>query len=104
MSNRRKRDKKTEKIIAKKRIQKLFLLSQENALEGKLNLADRYVEIARKISMRYQIKIPSEYKHLFCKKCYSFLLPGITCRKRIKKGKIVIFCKKCNNYTRVPIK
>lgn len=104
MSRRRKRDKKLEKRIAKKRIEKLFSMATKNALKGSLNYADRYVDIARKISMRYQIRIPDEFKHLFCKNCYSYMLPNITCRRRIKRGKIVIFCKKCNEYTRIPIK
>jgi len=104
MAKRNTRDKKLQKTIAKKRISKLFYMAEQNALDGKLNLADRYVEIARRISMRCLVPIPLEYKRRFCKHCYSYLLPHVNCRVRIHRGKIVIFCNNCKKYTRIPIK
>lgn len=103
MSARRNRNKKLEKKIAKSRIEKLFKLAEEKALQGDLNLADRYITIARKISMKYQIKMPKEYKRCFCKHCYSYLLPDVTSKVRINHGKIIIYCKNCKKYTRIPI-
>ena len=44
--------KKQQREIAGRRIGKLFTMAEENALSGKLDLANRYVELARKISMR----------------------------------------------------
>jgi len=102
MSRRNARDKKLHKKIALNRIQKLFGLAEEYALEGRLNLADRYVALARKISMRYLVPIPKEFKRCFCKHCYSYLLPSINCRIRINKGKIIVYCFNCNEYNRVP--
>ena len=101
---RRKTDKKTQKKIATSRINQLFILAEQNALDGKLNLSNRYVEIARKISMRYLVPIPLEHKRRFCKHCYSYLLPHVNSRIRIHRGKIVIFCNNCKKYTRIPIK
>ena len=104
MSKKKKhRDKKTEKNIAERRINYLFTIAEKNAHEGRLNLSNRYVEIARRISMKYQVPIPRRFKRCFCKHCYSYLLPYVTCRTRINRGKIVIFCKKCNKYTRIPL-
>ena len=99
-----KRDKIKNKKIAINRINKLFDIAEKSAFEGKISLANRYVNIARKISMKYLVPIPREYKRCFCKHCYSFMLPNVTSRVRINKGKIVLYCFKCKNYTRIPIK
>jgi ribonuclease P protein subunit RPR2 len=104
MSNRKKRDKAQQKEIAKKRITKLFSLAEKNSLAGKLDLSDRYVEIARKISMRYLVPIPKEYKRRFCKNCYSYLLPHVNSRYRIQNKKLIIYCKNCSKFTRIPLK
>lgn len=98
------RDKLLYKIIAGRRIEELFELAKEEALKERLDRADRYVEIARKIGMKYRVRIPKKYKLLFCKRCYRFLLPGITARVRIVKGKITIYCFYCRSYRRIPLK
>jgi ribonuclease P protein subunit RPR2 len=100
----RKRDKNLEKKIARSRIDKLFTMAEHTALSGKLNFSDRYVEIARKISMRYQIPIPRRFKRCFCKHCYSYMLPGVTCRVRVHRGRIVFYCFNCKKFSRFPIK
>lgn len=104
MGKRGSKDKKIQKTIAKKRIAKLFLIAEEYASDRKTALANRYVEIARKISMRYLVTIPKEYKTRFCKHCYSYLLPGVTSRVRFNSGKIVVYCQNCKKYTRIPLK
>lgn len=103
MPKKRIKEKKEQKTIAKKRIVKLFELAEQNALSGKLKLANRYVEIARKISMRYLVPIPKEHKIRFCRHCYSYLLPNVSSRVRINAGKIVIYCNNCKKYTRIPL-
>ncbi|HEC89486.1 MAG TPA: hypothetical protein ENI44_02760 [Thermoplasmatales archaeon] len=97
-------DRKTQKKIARSRINKLFKMAEEKALKGDLKLANRYVEIARRISMRTLTRIPKKYKHRFCKHCYSYLLPGVTCRIRINRGKIVTYCYNCKRFIRRPFK
>jgi ribonuclease P protein subunit RPR2 len=87
--------------MAKERINKLFL-EAENLPAEELELANRYVEIARKISMKYKVKIPQKYKRMFCKNCYSYLRPPKTCRIRLNKGKKVYYCLKCKKFTRIP--
>jgi len=99
------KNKKNKQIeIAKKRIDKLFLLAEKNAKNSRFDLSDRYIKIARKIAMRYQIKINKDQKRKFCKHCYSYILPNINSRIRINRGKIIIFCKNCNKYTRILLK
>jgi len=98
------KDKKNQKTIAKTRIDQLFDLAEKCALSDRLNLANRYVEIARKISMRHLVPIPKEYKRRFCKHCYNYLLPHLTGRIRIHRNKLIIYCFNCNKYTRIPLK
>lgn len=99
----KKKDKKNQKKIAKKRIEKLFLLAEKNSLKKRYDLADRYVKIARKIQMRYQIRMPKKLKRKFCKHCYRILIPGKTSRVRIQNGKIITYCYHCRKYQRIPL-
>lgn len=97
-------NKKNQKTIAKSRINILFELAEQNALSNRLYLSDKYVKLARKISMRYLVKIPKEHKRKFCKHCYNYLLPFVTGRIRIHRGKVVIYCYNCKKYSRIPLK
>jgi ribonuclease P protein subunit RPR2 len=89
--------------IAGERIDILFGLAEEEALSHNLPRATRYVDLARKIGMRYNVRIPGKFKRKFCKHCHTFLLPGENARVRVKNGKIIVFCQNCNRYTRMPI-
>ncbi len=96
--------KKVQNTIAEGRIIQLFTMAEKMAFLGDINIANRYVEIARKISMRSKIKIPKKFKRRICKHCYKYLLPGFNCRIRIYRGKLIIYCYNCKKYTRIPIK
>ncbi|RLF28699.1 MAG: ribonuclease P [Thermoplasmata archaeon] len=105
MSRRRNaREKRIQKQIAKGRIRWLFQLAEKYALSGRFDLSNRYVELARKISMRYLVPIPRGFKRFFCKHCYRYLLPGVNCRFRIHRGRIIIQCFNCRKYMRIPLK
>lgn len=87
-----------QKKIAKERIEILFDEAKNAAREGKLDLANRYVKIARKIGMRCNVRIPQSLKRSFCKYCYAYLRPGISCSTKIdsKKKLIKVKCFSCN--------
>ena len=104
MLNVKLKNKRNQKLIAKNRIIKLFTLAENKALSGNFNLANRYIEIARKLSMRNLAPIPNNLKRKFCKHCYCYLLPDANCRIRLHKKRIIIFCKNCNRYARIPLK
>ncbi|RLF36002.1 MAG: hypothetical protein DRN03_04240 [Thermoplasmata archaeon] len=99
-----KRRKILYKKIARERIDRLFELALEEALSHNFKRADRYVEIARDIGMKYLVRIPRKYNLFFCKKCYRFLLPGKTAKVRINRGKLVITCNYCSFIRRIPLK
>jgi ribonuclease P protein subunit RPR2 len=96
--------KRMQKEIASHRIVYLFKLAEKTAANGNFPLSDRYVEIARRLSMRYLVKIPSYYKRFFCKYCYSYFYPTKTCRLRVHRGKLIYLCFNCRKYTRIPLK
>jgi ribonuclease P protein subunit RPR2 len=94
-----------EKEIAKERIEILFNLAKK-VFDFNPELANRYIQLIRKIGMKARVKIPLEYKLFICKKCDSFLVPGKNCRVRIKseKGtKVTFTCLNCNSIKRYPI-
>lgn len=104
MKKKKTSDKTTRKQIAQRRIITLFEIAQTNAEAKRFDLADRNIDIARRLSMRYLTPIPNEFKKRFCKHCYSYLIPSINCRVRIHHSKTIIYCKNCNKFTRIPIK
>lgn len=92
--------------IALQRIQTLFRLASEKIREDPA-LAQRYVEIARKIAMRTKLRLPSEYRHMVCKHCKGFIYPGVNCRVRVKQKRephMVMTCLNCGKITRIPLK
>ena len=89
--------------IAKKRIYFLFELAKEHFKEDS-NLSDKYVKMARRITMKYKIKLPSSLKKRFCKHCHKYLVPGVNCRVRIHKHRIIYYCLGCKHYIRHPVK
>jgi ribonuclease P protein subunit RPR2 len=102
--SKKKNNKKNQKQTAEKRIKKLFLMAEKKALNKDISLANRYVQLARKISMKYLVPMPIEFKRRFCKHCYIYLLPTVNSRFRIHNKCLVIFCFNCQKYTRIPYK
>ena len=91
--------------IASRRIQTLFNLAREIAHDD-LVLAQHYVDTARKIAMAAKIRLPSRYRRQVCKHCKGFMLPGVSCRVRLKQRRephVVITCLRCGEQTRIPL-
>ncbi len=95
------RKKKLEKSIARDRI--TYLLERaEKFKEKDAELARRYVELARAISMRYRVRIPRKFRIRFCKKClYPYTSESV--RVRLRKNRVVITCMRCGYLRRIPI-
>ncbi|MBR9675582.1 ribonuclease P [Candidatus Woesearchaeota archaeon] len=94
-----KKDLVEQKKIAKKRIEDL-LNQAKDVFSEDAALSNRYVELARKISMKSNVRFTSEQKRLFCKHCYTFLSPGINCRVRVRDKLIVYYCEACKKFSR----
>ena len=89
--------KNSKKQIALKRMEILFNNAILNA-KNNPSLAQKQAEIAKKISMKFKIKMPFEISSSFCKKCKKFIPPGIASKIRLgsKPKSIRITCSYCN--------
>ena len=91
--------KNSKKEIASRRILILF----ENAISNARNnpeLSQRQAHIAKKIAMRFKIKMPWHIRSSFCKKCKKFIVPNISSRVRIGRSNVKsirITCKFCSH-------
>jgi len=88
--------------IAQERVKILFK-EADKVFKKSPKLANRYVELARKIAMKVNYRLPKYLKRKFCKHCYSYLKPGVNSRIRLHKNKVIIYCKICKKYTRIPL-
>ena len=59
-------------------------------------LSQRQALLARKISMRHKIRMPYELRMVFCKKCKSFIAPGINARIRLGRTSVKSIRITCN--------
>lgn len=84
--------------IARERIQILF----DEAEKADPKLARRYVELARKIGMRYNVRIPRDLKRKYCKHCHAFLRFGANAKHSVRKGVVTIKCFSCNKTMHYP--
>ncbi len=89
--------------IAKKRIEFLFKHAKEVFKEDS-KFSDKYVKIARRIAMKYKIRLSSSIKKRFCKHCHKYLMPGVNCRIRLHKHRLIYYCLSCKHYMRHPVK
>jgi len=91
--------------IAKERIQILFDLAKKE-FKTHPERSKRYIQLLRKIGLRYNIRLPKEIKRSFCKNCNSLLIPGLSSEVRLNKRtkSVNIRCKNCNKIYRYPYK
>lgn len=97
---------KDKKITKKEALEKIKVLFKEAKLQFSKNpsLSNRYVKLARKIAMKYNIRMPREFKRKFCKHCYTYLVPSKNCRVRIHKSRVIYYCNKCKKFMRFVLK
>ncbi|HML02640.1 MAG TPA: ribonuclease P [Candidatus Bathyarchaeia archaeon] len=96
----------TTKQIALERIGILFRLSRQVVNENP-ERAQRYVDIARRLSMTARVRLPVEYRRQVCRHCKRFILPGINCRVRIQQRRephVVVTCLQCGGHMRFPLR
>lgn len=98
---RRKKKPEWQTNIARERIDILFKQA-EREFRKHPDRSRRYVELARKIGTRYNIRLTANRKRMFCKACNTLLKPGVTSQVRLdaRKKTKVIKCLKCNKIYR----
>ncbi|HEC57643.1 MAG TPA: ribonuclease P [Candidatus Syntrophoarchaeum butanivorans] len=100
-SRRRRRRKALIREIAKERIIRLFELAEDCPERSR-----RYLQLAKRIGMRYRVRIPPDLKRRMCKGCAVLLIPGRNARVRLhrRRGYITTTCLECGRVMRVPYK
>ena len=89
---------------AGERVQDLFGLAEaESARVGSV-LPDRYVQLARRIGMRYNVRLAPELRELYCRGCSVYWVEGRTVRTRLRSGRRVRTCLRCGRVRRVPLR
>ncbi len=91
---------KTKHFSRKRRVMKeiRYLLKLAVDPNTPVELADEYVELIRKISMRTRTRLPRGVKLFICRKCKRILRPGVTAVFRVRsrpKKAIAVKCLRC---------
>ena len=81
--------------IALERMQILIKSAISNA---RINpeLSKRQASLAQRISTRHKVRMPYELKIVFCKKCKSFIAPGINSKIRLGRTSVKSIRISCN--------
>lgn len=104
------RKKKRSKYCAKLHEKSVSVMIRANYLlqaafflnRSESELSQRYIKLMKRICNKHLIRLSKQYKKLFCKKCYTVLIPGVTCNISIqqlnpKKRKKINESEKANN-------
>ncbi|NJD53905.1 MAG: ribonuclease P [Candidatus Methanoperedens sp.] len=97
----RKKQKDWSKDMAFQRMIRLFELAHIE-FEKYPARSNRYVQLARKIGMRYRVRMPPGLKRQICKHCHTYLVQGVTARTRLQGTHISITCTSCGKQMRFP--
>jgi len=81
--------------IAMERMQILIDNAISNARTNP-ELSQRQASIARRISSKYKIRMPYDLRIVFCKKCKSFIAPGLNSRIRLGRTSVKSIRISCN--------
>ncbi len=92
--------------IAMERIHTLFQQAQTTYPRNP-QLAQRHIDLARKIAQRTRPHLPPPHPRPICRKCNTYLVPGSTSRTRIRQRRephVATTCLKCGKIQRHPLK
>ncbi len=92
---------KDVEAIAAERIEILMEEAEKAALGGKRDRAKRYVYMAQKTGMRYNVSLPTLHKRWVCRACGAYLVPGANASVRLRPGRIVVRCLECKAVKRI---
>lgn len=86
--------------IARERIDDLFGVAAAEAGRGETAVADRCVRLARRIGMRYNVRLLREYHDLYCRGCSAYWVESRSVRTRLRAGSRVQTCLRCGRVRR----
>jgi ribonuclease P protein subunit RPR2 len=84
--------------VRKIAIERMEILIENAITNAKINpnLSQRQAFLARRISTRHKIRMPYHLRMVFCKKCKSFIVPGINSRIRLGGASVKAIRISCN--------
>jgi len=79
-------------------LERMKILIQTAILNARTDpeLSQKQAQIARRISTRNKVRMPYELKIAFCKKCKSFIAPGINSKIRMGRTSVKSVRISCN--------
>lgn len=89
--------------IAKERIA-ILLKQADKEFAKRPDLSRRYVELARRIGMKFNVRMNASQKMRFCRKCGAFLVYGKNAKQRLnnQEHKVEVTCDECKNVRSIP--
>ncbi|MEM4311313.1 MAG: RNase P subunit [Nitrososphaerales archaeon] len=90
---------KKVKDIAYQRVKRLIYIALDTARYD-LDLAKKQAELARRIQLRFNLRLPFELKRFFCHSCKQFLVFGVNSRIRIRSKILTVTCLNCKHVYR----
>ncbi|MGC2571493.1 MAG: RNase P subunit [Candidatus Nitrosopolaris sp.] len=79
---------------------RILIANALNEARRNEKVAHQQAYLAKKIAMRLRLRLDYEIRHLFCKQCKQFIIPGKDSRIRIGRTKtksLRITCLKCGH-------
>jgi ribonuclease P protein subunit RPR2 len=85
-------------IVYKIAMERMQILIDNAIINARINpeLSQHQASIARRISTKYKIRMPFHLRMVFCKKCKSFIAPGINSRIRLGRASVKSIRISCN--------
>ena len=81
-----------------------ILAKAKEVFGEKPDLSHKYATKARRMALKYKLKLPLSLKRRICKNCYAFLVPGKNLRVRTTRGHVTYYCLECRHFMRVGYK
>ena len=86
---------KKQQQLAKQHITELF----SEAKSADPLLAQRYISLARRIGMKFRMRMTPQQKRQFCRSCDAYFTSKNS-RTRLRKGMVVQYCMGCRKHQR----
>lgn len=80
-----------------------IILSAVEESHKDIQIAKKQAELARKVSLRFNLRLGYPLKRFTCHGCKSLIVPGVNARVRLRPGKemkLLITCLECGRVNR----
>ena len=91
--------------LARQRIERILQVALEVA-KTDYELARKEAALARRIALKYNVRLPFSLKRFFCHGCKQLIIPGLNCRVRLSRRAHMLrmTCLMCGHTYRRPLR